>query len=71
MSGEKNLKLHILNRISELDKKIRFIEDLGSLNSLNVKNDIAYTMLVGMRFAYKEMLNAVGEISDIKKNFDR
>ena len=71
MIDEKNLKLFILNRIAELDKKIRFIEDLGSSNCLNIKEDVAYTALVGMRLSYRELLNYIGEICDNKKSINR
>ena len=71
MIDEKNLKLFILNRIAELDKKIRFIEDLGSSNCLNIKEDVAYTTLVGMRLSHRELLNYIGEICDNKKSINR
>jgi len=60
-TNEEKTKLYILNKISELDKQIRFLENLGSSNGLNTKDDRAYTVLVGMRTALQDVLNFMRE----------
>ena len=60
-TNEEKTKLYILNKISELDKQIRFLENLGSSNGLNTTDDRAYTVLVGMRTALQDVLNFMRE----------
>jgi len=67
---ENILKTHILSKISELDKKIRFIEDLGSSNNVNTKEDAAYTILVGRRSAYADLLQLLRSVDGNKRNKD-
>ena len=67
---ENFLKTHILSKISELDKKIRFIEDLGSSNNVNTKGDAAYTILVGRRSAYADLLQLLRSVDGNKRNKD-
>ena len=71
MDHEKKIKLYVLNKISELDKKIRFIEDLGSSNNTDTKSDAAYTLMVGMRSAFLDVLNLLGNVDGYKRVKDR
>jgi|15BtaG_2_1085339.scaffolds.fasta_scaffold00085_3 hypothetical protein len=51
-----NLKSYILTLINELNNKIRFIEEIGSSNKLDITKDTAYIILVTKRETLRDVL---------------
>ena len=58
----------ILEKISRISRKIREIEDIGSTNHIDISSDLAYTVLVGRKFALLELLEDLRSLSVDRKN---
>ena len=55
-----NLKSYILTLINELNNKIRFIEEIGSSNKLDITKDTAYIILVTKRETFEGCIGIFG-----------
>ena len=58
----------ILEKISRISRKIREIEDIGSTNDIDISSDLAYTVLVGRKYALLELLEDLRSLSVDRKN---
>lgn len=61
-----NIKLYILDLLNEINNKIRYLEDLGRSNNLDISKDTAYIVLVSKRETLREILNYMEQESESK-----
>ena len=61
-----NVKLYILDLLNEINNKIRYLEDLGRSNNLDISKDTAYIVLVSKRETLREILNYMEQESESK-----
>ena len=58
----------LLKKLSEVSRKIREIEDIGSRNHIDISSDLAYTMLVGRKSTLLEVLEDLRSLDGDRKN---